>query len=87
MAKRYVNKSGKDKDGDITKLCNGSADWSPRQKADAIRDIENGTHSYWVSWTDGQETEVKVVNGSSGKYLRTLRDGSTRNNLDDLPDC
>lgn len=87
MAKRYVNKSGKDKDGDITKLCNSSADWSPRQKGDAIRDIENSTHSYWVSWTDGQETEIKVVNGSTGKYLRTLRDGSTRNNLDDLPDC
>ena len=45
MAKRYVNKSGKDKDGDITKLCNSSADWSPRQKADAIRDIENSNHS------------------------------------------
>ena len=87
MAKRYVNKSGKDKDGDITKLCNSAADWSPRHKADAIRDIEYGAHSYWVSWTDGQETETKVVNGSTGKHLRTLRDGSTRNNLDDLPDC
>lgn len=87
MAKRYVNKSGKDKDGDITKLCNSAANWSPRQKADAIRDIENSTHTYWVSWTDGQETEIKVVNGATGKYLRTLRDGSTRNNLDDLPDC
>ena len=87
MAKRYVNKSGKDKDGDITKLCNSSADWSPRQKADAIRDIETSNHSYCVSWTDGQETEIKVVNGATGKYLRTLRDGSTRNNLDDLPDC
>ena len=87
MAKRYVYKSGKDKDGDITKLCSSGADWSPRQKADAIRDIDNSTHSYWVSWSDGQETEIKVVNGSTGKYLRTLRDGSTKNNLDDLPDC
>jgi len=87
MAKRYVYKSGKDKDGDITKLCSSGADWSPWQKADAIRDIENSTHSYWVSWSDGQETEIKVVNGSTGKYLRTMRDGSTKNNLDDLPDC
>lgn len=87
MATRCVNKSGKDKDGDITKLCNSGESWSPRYKADAISDIENGTHSYYVSWTDGQTTQVKVVNGASGKYLRTQRDGSTKNNLDDLLDC
>lgn len=87
MATRYVNKSGKDKDGDITKLCNAGQGWSPRYKADAIRDIDNGDHQYFVSWTDGQVTEIKVVNGASGKYLRTQRDGSTNNNLDDLPDC
>ncbi|QDH74256.1 DUF3892 domain-containing protein [Brevundimonas sp. M20] len=87
MATRYVTKSGKDKDGDITKLCNNGEIWSPRLKADAIRDIENRDHEYWVNWTDGQKTQVKVVNGSTGKYLRTQRDGSTKNNLDDLPDC
>lgn len=87
MAKRFVNKSGKDRDGDITKLCNAGEVWSPRLKADAIRDIENKVHEYFVRWTDGQETIIKVVNGSSGKYLRTQRDGSTKNNLDDLPDC
>ncbi|ALR23131.1 MULTISPECIES: DUF3892 domain-containing protein [Sphingomonadaceae] len=87
MAKRYVNKTGKDRDGDITKLCNAGQSWSPRFKADAIRDIENGDHQYYVSWTDGQETPITVVNGPSGKYLRTRRDGSTKNNLDDLLDC
>jgi len=87
MAKRFVNKSGKDRDGDITKLCHAGEVWSPRLKADAIRDIENKVHEYFVRWTDGQETIIKVVNGSSGKYLRTQRDGSTKNNLDDLPDC
>jgi hypothetical protein len=87
MATRYVNKSGKDKDGDITKLCYSGEAWSPRLKADAIRDIENKTHEYYVNWTDGQKTIIKVVNGSTGKYLRTQRDGSTKNNLDDLPDC
>ena len=87
MATRYVTKTGKDKDGDITKLCNAGEGWSPRMKADAISDIENGTHSYFVSWTDNQTTKITVVNGTTGKYLRTQRDGSTKNNLDDLPDC
>ena len=87
MATRYVTRSGKDKDGDITKLCNQGEVWSPRLKADAIRDIENKVHDYYVSWTDGQKTPIRVVNGTSGKYLRTQRDGSTKNNLDDLDDC
>ncbi len=87
MATRYVVKSGKDKDGDITKLCNAGEAWSPRLKADAISDIENGTHSYYVSWNDGQTTRINVVKGVTGKYLRTQRDGSTKNNLDDLQDC
>jgi len=87
MADRQVTRSGKDRDGDITKLCNSGQAWSPRQKRDAINDIEGGLHSYFVQWTDGKRTEIRVVNGSSGKYLRTDRDNTTRNNLDDLPDC
>lgn len=87
MSTRYVYKSGKDKDGDITSLCSAGEAWSPRLKADAIRDIEGSAHVYRVRWTDGQDTVVRVVNGATGKYLRTQRDGSTKNNLDDLPDC
>jgi hypothetical protein len=87
MAKRYVTKTGKDRDGDITKLCQPGESWSPRQKADAISDIESGTHEYWVSWTHSPETKIRVVNSSNGKYLRTDRDTTSRNNLDDLPDC
>lgn len=86
MADRQVTASGK-KDGVITKLCKSGEFWSPRLKADAIQDIENGTHSYYVIWPDGKRTLVTVVSGPGGKYLRTLRDGSTRNNLEDLPDC
>ena len=85
--KRYVNKTGKDEDGDITKLCNSGADWSPRSKADAIDDIDRGDHEYWVSWPGEEETRIHVVRGATGKYLRTDRDDTSENNLDDLPDC
>lgn len=88
MADRQVTHSGKDADGDILCLCNhGETWWSPRKKADAIRDIENGDHSYYVLWAGGHRTNIRVVNGPTGKYLRTDRDNTNRNNLDDLPDC
>ncbi|XOV85284.1 MAG: DUF3892 domain-containing protein [bacterium] len=87
MAKRYVRKTGKDSDGDITKLCNDGSAWSPRMKADVIRDIENNTNEYWVPWQSG-ETKIHVVSDRvKGKYLRTDRDQTSINNLDDLPDC
>ncbi len=87
MAKRYVRATGKNLQGDITKLCNSGEDWSPRTKIDAINDIETGLHEYWVNWASSPETRVRVVQGPSGKYLRTDRDTTSRNNLDDLPDC
>ncbi|WP_438014925.1 DUF3892 domain-containing protein [Sorangium sp. So ce315] len=87
MADRQVTRTGKDMHGDITRLCNPGAAWSPRAKSDAIRDIESGAHTYFVSWTDGRRTEVRVVNGPTGKYLRTDCDSTTRNNLADLQDC
>ena len=89
MADRPVRQSGKDADGDITALCNGESEWSPRRKLDAIQDIESGDHTYHVPWKSGR-TEIKVVKDSSvkdGKYLRTDRDDTDKNNLDDLPDC
>jgi hypothetical protein len=87
MAKCYVRQTGKDKDGDITRLCNSGQFWSPRSKADAIQDIESGTHEYWVNWANYPETKIRVVTGARGKYLRTDRDQTSKNNLDDLPDC
>lgn len=87
MTERAVTRSRKDHDGDITGLCNPGELWSPRNKADAIRDIEFGIHQYYVPWSDGVKTQIRVVNGSKGKYLRTDRDNTSRNNLDDLIDC
>jgi hypothetical protein len=86
MADRRVKKSGKNKDGDITKLCNAGESWSPRTKADAISDIEKGTHRYYVSEA-GFETTVTVVSSNGTKFLRTVADKSSKNNLDNLPDC
>lgn len=86
MADRRVTATGKDADGDITKLCNGGESWSPRAKADAVRDIETKAHSYYVDRA-GHRTEVHVVERGGKKYLRTDADSSSRNNLDNLPDC
>lgn len=86
MADRAVRQTQKDRNGDILALCNPGSFWSPRRKTDAIYDIETGMHSYYVPWESGR-TEIRVVNGPTGKYLRTDRDGTSRNNLDDLADC
>lgn len=88
MADRKVTGTGKAWNGDITSLCCPGQTWSPRTSADAIRDIESGLHTYYVIWPPGQaRTEIRVVHGPTGKYLRTDRDGTSRNNLDDLPNC
>jgi hypothetical protein len=86
MADREVTQTRKDKNNVITALCNPNAGWSPRSKTDAINDIESKTHTYHVQWPE-KRTEIRVVNDSDGKYLRTDRDSTTKNNLLDLPDC
>lgn len=84
MADRKVTGTGKDRDGDITSLCGA---WGEATKATAISDIESGVHRYFVSGTGSTEVDINVVNGPTGKYLRTDPDGSPVDNLDDLPDC
>jgi hypothetical protein len=89
MADRPVRQTGKDAQGDITSLCDSGSAWSPVSKLQAISDIESGVHTYHVPWQSGR-TEINVVIDSSvkdGKYLRTDHDSTSRNNLDDLPDC
>lgn len=86
MADRRVTKSRKDSEGDITALCNDGAAWSPRKKADAIRDIENKDHTYYVDRA-GHRTDVHVVNVGGKKHLRTTKDSTSKNNLDNLPNC
>ena len=85
-AVRQTRKSRVDNFIDIVAVGDIGQAWSPRMKADAINDIESGLHTYHVPWQSGR-TEIRVVHGLHGKYLRTDRDSTTANNLDDLPDC
>ena len=87
MADRQVTASGKDKDGDITKLCKAGETWSPRPKADAIRDIENGLHTSVVPQPGTTRAPVTVVDRPTGSYRRTTGTNSWKDNPDDHPDC
>ena len=84
MARRRVTSSGKDRARDITALCQG---WGHVTKAQAIRDIENGTNSYYVEDSRGRRADVHVVDGPTGKYLRTDPNSNCSDNLQSLPDC
>ena len=86
MADRQVTQSKKDKDGDILALCNPDQVWSPKSKRDAIHDIVNRVHSYYVRDFSGR-VNIIVGNGTTGKFLRTEKDTTKGNNLDELPDC
>ncbi|MCK4246034.1 DUF3892 domain-containing protein [Candidatus Bipolaricaulota bacterium] len=85
MADREVSSTGKDRDGDITKLCKSGELWSPRSKQGAIQDTNGKRHEYYVRWPE-KRTAIRVVSRPTGEYLRTDRDNTTRNILDDLPD-
>lgn len=60
--------------------------WSPCPKAAVIHEIDNGINEYFVDEA-GDRSDIQVVNGPSGKYLRTVGDSESANNLDSLPDC
>ncbi|MGB6057592.1 MAG: DUF3892 domain-containing protein [Microthrixaceae bacterium] len=80
MAKpRQIKSTGKDPDGDITSVKGAFGEVPLNQ---AIRQIERGDARYAVDGSD-----VHVVNGPNGKYIRTSPDGEARNNLDNLPDA
>lgn len=86
MADRRVTHTGKGTNGVITRLCNPGETWSPRDKDDVVKDIDNGFHSYYVD-VRGNRVEVHVVNMNGSKHLRTDPDGKGKNNLEELPDC
>lgn len=84
MADRQVTGTGKDRFRDITALCGW---WGRRSKAEAISDIEFGRHTYFVQDPYGRRANVQVVNGRTGKYLRTDPNATCSDSLDNLPNC
>lgn len=84
MTSREVTCTCKDKDGNIT--CLGGS-WGQVDKDQAMDDIDNGTHEYWVPGRGGTKVQVHVVPNHAPPYLRTDPDDTTANNLDELDDC
>jgi len=87
MAVRQVTASVKDGEGDIISICNKNEFWFSRSKSEAIKDIESGSHSYYVM-ADEKMVKVLVINDpKKGKYLRTEPGKTDVNKLGTLPDC
>ncbi len=86
MIERRVTKVKKNKEGEIVALCNAESYWSPRSLSQVISDIEILKFKYYVEWGTGEITSVELVNGPSGKYLRTKRGHSSKNDLFELPE-
>ena len=84
MADRQVNRTGKDIYGDITSLCGW---WGSTSKSTAIIEIDNGWQNYYVQDAYGRRADVHVVNGPTGKYLRTDPNSLCSDNLSSLPNC
>lgn len=80
---RKVTATKKDRNGNIIALCNKGQSWSPRRKADVIKDILNNKTSYYVHEAD-RRAYVRIV---SGNALQTTPDATSNNNLDKLPEA
>jgi len=87
--KKKVISTKKDLNGDILSLCNKLDGWSVT-KADAIRQIKavGNANSPYYTIVGVDKVRIHVIDDSAkGKYLRTDRDKTTKNNLAALPDC
>lgn len=65
-------------------ICHPGELWSPREKEDAIDEIEHRRNRYYVLFGD-VEADIEVVDDPDGKYLRTVADLTVRDNLESLP--
>jgi hypothetical protein len=73
----------RDKRGNIVALCNSEAQWSPRRKAQVIRDILDNKTSYYVQEQE-RRSYVRVLDGET---LRTTRDTTSENSLENLSEA
>ncbi|WP_437307415.1 DUF3892 domain-containing protein [Sorangium sp. So ce388] len=61
--------------------------WQEKQE-DAIKQIKDRTHSYYVERPEGHRVDVIVGKSSLGhEYLKTKSDGEQPNNLLSLQEC
>ena len=67
----------------ITHLGGGTWKWT---RQEVINSIENKTNTFFTR-VDGNRSNIGVVNGQNGKYLRTYADGEWNDNLLALPEC
>lgn len=67
----------------ITHLGNSQGHWSREQ---VIGWIETGANSFYTV-ANGVRADIVVVQGESGKYLRTVANGRYTDNLLSLPEC
>lgn len=86
MADRLVLKTRKGYAGDILALCNPGESWSPRFKNDAIKDIENKIHNYFVD-SEGKKTAIVVIIKRGSKCLITENQNSSNNFLGKMDNC
>lgn len=64
-------------------VCNSQAAWSPRKKAEVIRDILENKKSYYVQ----ERTRRSYVRVVDGDKLRTTQDAENANCLENLGDA
>lgn len=67
----------------ISNLGGSSWRWTRSQ---VIQSIEAKTNTFYTK-VGGYRAEIGVVNGASGKYVRTYADGKWNDNLLALPEC
>jgi hypothetical protein len=80
---RRIKATKRDRAGNIVALCNPGQSWSPRRKADVIKDITSSRKSYYVQ----ELTQRRYVRVVAPDTLLTTDDTASKNNLDNLPVC
>jgi hypothetical protein len=78
---RKVRAVKRDRQGNITALCNPGESWSPRRVTDVVRDIRLNKTSYYVQ----QAASRRYVRLIGGRLLRTTPDATDENSLLALP--
>ena len=86
-----VTATGKNDDGDIVSLCNYDPRWATWHAARlaVVKAIDGTLDEYYVIRPEPNvpTAKLRVVYRYGQPYLTTHPDDSTRNNLDNLPDC